>query len=351
VSRSRRSVLGSLAGGAVILAGCNSADETGADPATDSSTPTVTFVSPTAESASPTPTEPPDETEEALRRSREALETAVERLDAAAVVEDGAVGLTSGDAFAEYAGVESRRAPIRDARERLDAVSDRASGARQRAVNGLLFLCEYLETRATQQDAVVDGFSAYYEVNRAFPGELNLEQAGRAVARMRTLGDRVQAAESLLDRIEPRADVFGVRGFAPESAREHQRTVRAIGREFAPAFSGTRSMLRAVGLASATAPAIEREEYAQAERSAAATVTAAENGVESTTTAFDRGVRHFRDAFEQDRCLTTGLQPVGERYAASARAFRAGDRERGRERYRAAKEALAATEADCGSEL
>lgn len=350
MSRSRRSVLATVAGGAALVAGCNSSD-TGADPTADPGTPTVTFVDATGESATSTPTETPDGVERALVDSRADLETAIERLDAAAVVEDGAVGFTSEDAFAEYARTESRRGPITDARERLDAVSDRASGARQRAVNGLLFLCEYLETRAAEQDAIVDGFSAYYEVNRAFPGDLKLDTAGRAVAGMRKLGDHVQTAESLLDRLESRAEVLGVPGFAPGAARERQRTVGAIGREFAPGFAGTRSVLRAVGLASATAPAIERGNYERAERFASATVTAAENARESTTTAFDRGVRHFRDAFEQDRCLAAGLRTVGARYAASARAFEAGDTERGRERYRAAKEALATTEAECGIEL
>jgi len=359
VTRSRRSLLTALAGSATLLGGCG-ASERESTPTRDSGTPTVTFTTstPTVEdTASPTesPTDEPTETQdpvaEALAAARGDIETAIARLESAAVVADGRVGLVTEDAFAEYAAAKDPRPPVREARERLEFVSDRAAGDRGRSVNGLLFLCEYLETRAVEHDRIVDGFSSFYQANRSFPGELELDGASAAIADMQALQERTRTAGEILDRVEPRADALGVEGFDLRSARKRQRVFQSIGREFEPAFAGTRSMLRAYGLTSATAPAIERGEYAQAEEFATNAVTAAENGRRFTATAFERDVRHFRDVFEQDRCLCDGLQTAGERYQSAARAYREGQAETGRERYRAAKNALEATEEECGIEL
>ncbi|WP_254822560.1 hypothetical protein [Haloglomus halophilum] len=359
MTRSRRSLLTALAGSATLLGGCG-ASERESTPTRDSGTPTVTFTTstPTVEdTASPTesPTDEPTETQdpvaEALAAARGDIETSIARLESAAVVADGRVGLVTEDAFAEYAAAKDPWPPVREARERLEFVSDRAAGDRGRSVNGLLFLCEYLETRAVEHDRIVDGFSSFYQANRSFPGELELDGASAAIADMQALQERTRTAGEILDRVEPRADALGVEGFDLRSARKRQRVFQSIGREFEPAFAGTRSMLRAYGLTSATAPAIERGEYAQAEEFATNAVTAAENGRRFTATAFERDVRHFRDVFEQDRCLCDGLQTAGERYQSAARAYREGQAETGRERYRAAKNALEATEEECGIEL
>jgi hypothetical protein len=359
VTRSRRSLLTALVGSATLLGGCG-ASERESTPTRDGGTPSVTFTTPTPtaeDTATPTetptdePTETPDPVAEALAAARGDIETAIARLESAAVVADGRVALVTEDAFAEYAAAKDPRSPVREARERLDFVSDRATGDRGRSVNGLLFLCEYLDTRAVEHDRIVDGFSSFYQANRAFPAELKLDAASAAIGDMQALQERARTAGELLDRVEPRADALGVEGFDLRSARKRQRVFRSIGREFEPAFAGTRSMLRAYGLTSATAPAIEREEYAQAEKFATNAVTAAENGQQFTATAFERDVRHFRDAFEQDRCLCDRLHTAGEHYQSAARAYREGQSGTGSEHYRAAKDALEATEAECGIDL
>lgn len=359
MTRSRRSLLTALAGGVSLLGGCGASGGANSPPR-DTGTPTVTFTTATpagGDTAAPTesptdgPTATPDPVGEALAVARENVETALARLDAAAVVEDGRVGLVTEDAFAEYAGAKNPRPPLREARERLDFVSDRATGDRGRSVNGLLLLCEYLETVAAEHDRIVDGFSSFYQANRAFPADLKLDVASAAVADMQALQELARTAGAVLDRVEPRADALGVEGFDLQPARGRQRTYRAIGREFEPAFAGTRSMLRAYGLVSAAGPAIERGEYARAEEFATNAMAAAENGRAFTATAFERDVRHFRDAFEQDRCLCDGLHTAGERYRDAARAYRDGQVESGRERVRAATDALEATEDECDIEL
>lgn len=355
MKRTRRSLLASLAGGAALLSGCSSGGQTDSQPP-ERGTPTAAFATPTDGERTDTPTETtptatPDAVTQALTASRTDLSTALERLAAAEVVTDGQVGIVSSNAFAEYARAESPRPPIRRARETLDAVSDQATGRRQQAVNGLLFLCVLLEARADEHDAIVDGFSSHYQARQAFPASAPLETIGGAVASMRTLGERTGDAREALGRVEPRADALGVAGFGVEASRERQREFAAIAEEFEPAFAGTRSVIRAVAMASATAPAIERGAYEQAEGFAETITIAAENGHESLETALGRDVRHFRAAFERDRCLAAGMQRVGERYAASARAFRNDEPERGRERYRAAKAALEAAENECGIEL
>lgn len=361
MTRGRRSLLAALAGGVGLLAGCSSGDE----PETrtpDDGTPTVAFTRATASATSTDPptrtatetdaeTETPDAVGRALVAARADVETAISRLDAAAVVEDGDVGLVTADAFAEYAGADDPRPPIREARERLDFVSDRARGDRRRAVNGLLFCCAYLETRAAQHDAIVDGFSSFYEANAAFPAELKFEAAERAVGDMRDLREQVETAHEALDRVAPWADALGIDGFALAAARDRQRTFRAIGREFDPAFGGTLSMLRTVGLVSAAGPAIERGDYAQAEEFATNAATAARTGVSVLDRAFERDVRHFRDVFRQDRCVCGGMQTVGERYRKSARAYLDDRPETGREQHQAATDALRTIEEECGIEL
>lgn len=354
MSRSRRSLLVGLAGGAALLAGCGSTNRARtATGGTD--TPTVTFATAAEESPTPSPTESPTETPDRVARAvstaRSEVATAIERLDAAEVVEEGEVGIVTSNAFAEYARAESPRPPIRRAREELDVVSDRATGDRGRAVNGLLFLCEYLETRADQHDRIVDGFSSFYEANDAFPTELKLETARGAVEDVRTLREQVETARSVLDRIAPRTDALGVPGFGVDAARERQSTFQRIGREFEPAFAGALSTMQVVGLLSATAPAIERGNYERAAGFAADAAVAADNATGRLGTAFERDVRHYRTTFERHRCLATELRTVAERYADSAEAYLNDAPEEGRERYRAAKGALETTEQECGIEL
>jgi hypothetical protein len=356
VSRSRRSVLASLAGGATLLAGCGSSDRGGAaTETTGADTPTVTFATASDGTETPSPTErrteTPDTVARALSTARDEVATAIERLDAAAVVEDGDVGIVTANAFAEYARAESPRPPIQRARETLDGVSDRASGDRQRSINGLLFLCEYLETRAAEHDRIVDGFSSFYEATQAFPTELKLEPARGAVGDVRTVRQQVGTAGGVLDRIAPRADALGVPGFGVDAARERQSTFRRIAREFEPAFAGALSTMRVVGLLSATAPAIERGNYDRAAGFAADAAVAADNATARLDTAFEREVRHYRPTFERYRCLATELRTVADRYVESAEAYLNDAPETGRKRYRSAKEALGTAEEECGIEL
>jgi hypothetical protein len=305
------------------------------------------------ESETPTETETDalDGVKRAIETSRKELVTALERLDAAEVVVGGRVGIVSGNAFAEYARVDPPRPPIRAARDRLDAVSDRATGEDQRAVNGLLFLSHYLLTRAAGQDDIVDGFSSFYRADQALPGELKLEVARSAVGTMRGLAQHVTTARKALDRVEPRGDAVGVAGFDLTAARNRQATFEAIASEFRPAFAGALSTMRALGLVSATRPAIERGRFGQAEGFASTAVTATENARPRLDTALERDVRHYRGVFERDRCLAGGLATVATRYGESARAFLAENPEHGRERYRAAQDVLDATESECGVEL
>ncbi|WP_276257463.1 hypothetical protein [Haloglomus litoreum] len=353
--RSRRSVLVSLAGSATLFAGCGSTG--GGDSPTEraTGTPTVTFATATGGTESPSPadrrTETPDAVTRATTTARTEISTAIERLNAAAVVEDGDVGIVTANAFAEYARAESPRPPIQRARGALDGVSDRATADRQRAVNGLLFLCEYLETRAVQHDRIVDGFSSFYEATQAFPTELELETARAAVGDMRTLRQQVGTAGGVLDRIAPRADALGVSGFAVDTARERQSTFRRIAREFEPAFAGALSTMQVVGLLSATGPAIERGNYERAAGFAADATVAADNATSRLDTASERNVRHFSATFERYRCLATKLRTVAERYGDAAEAYLNEAPEKGREHYRSAKEDLGTTEEECGIEL
>jgi hypothetical protein len=363
VSRSRRSVLAALAGGLVVMSGCGATDRSGTDTSTRSGTPTAAFTAVADKSPAPTESEAEtetrtgtdtqalDEVTRAIRTSRKELATALDRLQAAEVVVDGRVGIVTENAFAEYARAKPPRPPIRTARDRLDGVSDRATGQEQRAVNGLLFLSQYLLTRAGEHDDIVDGFSSFYQADRALPGALKLEVARSAVGNMRGLAEHVTTAREALDRVEPWADALGVAGFDLAAAREQQATFEAIAREFRPAFSGALSTMRALGLVSATRPAIERGRFEQADGFASTAVTATENARSRLDTALEHDVRHYEAVFERDRCVAGGLATAAARYGESARAFAAENPERGRERYRAAQDALDATESECGVEL
>lgn len=354
--RSRRSVLASLAGSATLFAGCGSTDGGGSPTEdTERGTPTVTFATTTGGTDSPSPTDrrtdTPDPIARATATARDELSTAIERLDAAAVIEDGDVGIVTANAFAEYARAEPPRPPIQRAREALDGVSDRADGDRQRAINGLLFLCEYLETRAAQHDRIVDGFSSFYEATQAFPTDLKLEPARGAVGDMRTLRQQVGTAGGVLDRLGPRAGALEVSGFAVDAARERQSTSRRIGREFQPAFAGALSTMQVVGLLSATGPAIERGNYERAAGFAGDATVAADNATARLDTAFERDVRHYRATFERYRCLASELRTAAERYADAAEAYLNDAPEEGREHYRSARDALGTAEEECGIDL